>query len=592
MDQLEPRPDDGLSGSPEVAPGTVVTVPPDVSPAAARSSRRRWVVAGAVTALVAAATVAAALILGAKPLPEAYRYLPAERAAVVLELRLDLPGDQRQQLGNFLAHFPGFADQSTLTTKIDDTLEGLIDTVSNGTVDFATGIRPLLAGPTVAAFAPDALSTMGTDANSHVGGLVVATTDGSLTCDMVIGSSIARETHRGVAIQTLQDDVVCAVDGPFLLFGGIADVRAGIDAHLDHTGIDTNEVFKAARNGLSGDQLALVYVDGKKLAEMIRSRVPWLGTVQALAFDLPDWLIVGFRAAGDALQMEVHSPPRPEAQLGASVPTGPPPSSSQFGELLPADALGFVEAHGVGVHLQRVLARLEIDPEQAAVVAQIEGLLAAVGGVENATGWIADVGVAAIPSADDAGVILLLSGPDPETVANRLIQLHNLLVLASIGTDVTVVDTEHDGVTISKVDLGDLKALLSGLGLDPGILGSGALDSVPRVSFSLAARGNVLMVGIGDGVVERVLDTTASSSLASTPAYKRALELVGSPNDLEAYVAIDNALAWAETGMSLDGGAMGSIQDLKPYLAHLAAFGGATTSNSTGGRSRFVITVK
>src|SRR5689334_612853 len=104
------------------------------SPAAASGSRVRWMLALGVVALAAIVAVGAIVILGSKPTPPALAYIPSD-STVVVELRPDLPGDQVQKLGNLLAHFPGFLDQSTLPAKLDEAFSKLVGQASNGSVD-------------------------------------------------------------------------------------------------------------------------------------------------------------------------------------------------------------------------------------------------------------------------------------------------------------------------------------------------------------------------------------------------------------------------------------------------------------------------
>lgn len=576
MDEMEPRPESIIDQATPDAPTVAVT-----ADAVAGASRRgRWILAGLVSVLVIAGAIAAAVILGAKPLPEAYRYLPAN-SLIVGEMRPDLPGDQRQHLGNFLAHFPGFADQSILTAKIDETLDRLVSGASSGSVDYATRVKPLLAGPLVFGAGAEGLKGRA--------GLMVATTDGAVTCQIVFGSAAALETYRGVALESATGDLACARDGRFMLIGDPASLRGGIDAHLDHRGVDSASRFTAARQRITGDQVALVYVDRDALttlaSEFMQGLVPGGGVDSALTENVAEWLVIGIRVVDDAIQVEMQAAPIKDVALGSSVPTDPPPSASRFAALLPTGTLGFVEVHGVGANLQRGLAILKANSAQADAVTQIEQALAAVGGIENVAAWIEDAGIAVVPTADAVGGIVLLGGTDRATVDSRVTQIRNLLVLASIGSDITVRDTEHAGVKISTVDLGDLSSLLPALGVDAGpIIGA-------RLALSLAARDDVLMLAIGDGVIEDVLDTATGSSLKSSAAYGRVAQLVGSPNDVELFVALDGLLGYLEANLpaALDDP---SWTELKPYLDHLASFGEANLTTTSGGQSRVVITVK
>lgn len=575
-----------VSNEPEVASEGVVTPIPDVTPVTAAtavatgSGRTRWIVAGLVSILVIAGAVGAALILGAKPLPEAFRYLP-EDSVIVAEIRPDLPGDQRQHLGNFLAHFPGFADQSNLPAKIDETLDRLVGSVSAGSIDYATRVKPLIVGPIVVGASVDGLKNRAA--------LLVATTDGQVTCAIAFGSATALETHRNVVLESVHGDMACARDGRFMLVGDPASVRAGIDAHLDSKGVDRNSRFIAARQRLDGDQVAIAYVDGPALttlAEKFADSVsPGSGLGSIIAGRVPDWIVIGMRVVDDAVQVELQSAPIKGDVLASSVPTDPPPASSRFASLLPSNTFGFIEVHGVGANLQRAFAIVKNDPSKADAVSQIEQALAAVGGIQNVAAWIEDAGIAVVPAGGGVGGAVLLRGSDAAAVESRITQIRNLLVLASTGTDITVHDTEHGGIKITNVDLGDLSKLVPGLGVDAGS-GVGA-----RLSLSIAARDDVLILAIGEGVMERVLDTATGSSLKATGAYTHVAGLVGSPNDVEVFVAIDGLLGYLSSNLpaGLDGA---TWAEFKPYLDHLAAFGEANVTTDAGGRSRLVITVK
>lgn len=561
---------------------------PNQGPAARGSSgRARWLIGGAVAVLAVVGAIAAAVILGAKPLPEAFRYLPAD-SVVVVELRPDLPGDQKQHLGNLLAHFPGFADQSSLEAKLDETFGRLVSSASGGSVDYTTRIKPLLAGPMVMAIGNDALAAMSSAGATDAGrGLFVATTTGTVSCDLVFGSSSAVETHRGVEIRSVQDNASCAMDGHFMLVGDTASIRAGLDAHADKKGLDTNGNFSAARSRLTGDQLGMVYLDGKATANLIQSAAPSAGLDAAVTASVPDWMVIGLQVVDDAIQVEVRSAAVAAPSLPSGVPTAPPAATSHFAPMLPGDTFGFVEVHGAGANIQRALATLKADASQAEMVDQVEKALAAAGGIENLAAWIEDVGVAAVPTDTGVGGVILIRGSDATAVTSRVAQVKNLLILASTGTDITVKDTDHGGVTVTTVDLGDLQSLLSGLGADAGVPIAGQ-----RVAFSMASRDDVLILAVGDGVMDRVLDTGSGSSLASTSSYRRTVGLVGSPNDVEVYLAIDGLMGWVETQFPADMDITTWTTDIKPYLEHLAAFGEASLASDTGGSSRIVITVK
>ena len=79
-----------------------------------------------IVALIVGVTAIATLSLtGSSPTSTVAGYVPADSVAYG-ELRLDLPGDQRQEVGEFLSKFPGFADQAALETKLDEVLDRLL----------------------------------------------------------------------------------------------------------------------------------------------------------------------------------------------------------------------------------------------------------------------------------------------------------------------------------------------------------------------------------------------------------------------------------------------------------------------------------
>src|SRR5664279_6518934 len=102
----------------------------------------RWGVALVVVALVVDAA-----------LPEAKRIVPTD-TVVYLEGRADLPGDQRQNVGNIIARFPGFKDQASLDAKIDQALEQLLQ---KSGISWTTDLKPWVVGEVGVAVTRDVL---------------------------------------------------------------------------------------------------------------------------------------------------------------------------------------------------------------------------------------------------------------------------------------------------------------------------------------------------------------------------------------------------------------------------------------------------
>ena len=99
-----------------------------------------------MVALVVGASAAVTLALtGSSPNASILGYVPGDSLAYA-EVRLDLPGDQRQQVAAFLSKFPGFADQAALDTKIGETLDQLVGKASDGKQSYTKDIAPWFGG--------------------------------------------------------------------------------------------------------------------------------------------------------------------------------------------------------------------------------------------------------------------------------------------------------------------------------------------------------------------------------------------------------------------------------------------------------------
>ena len=97
----------------------------------------RWAVALVVVALVVATASAAFIALAGAGAPSTVAAWAPADSAIFAEARVDLPGDQRAKLAEFLSAFPGFADQSALETKLDEIYDKLAHEAS-ASVDYST----------------------------------------------------------------------------------------------------------------------------------------------------------------------------------------------------------------------------------------------------------------------------------------------------------------------------------------------------------------------------------------------------------------------------------------------------------------------
>ena len=555
----------------------------------APASGGRWLLAFGTAGAVLVLTAAAIVLLGARPTPEALRYIPGD-VAIVAELRMDLPGDQFQKIGNLLAHFPGFKDQSTLPAKIDEALGRIVTSTTKGAVDYATQLQPWLAGPVFAGARAGDVSGASRDF------LVVATTDGKVTCDAIFkGATATTETYRGVAVEmaaaTAAGTEACALDGRYGLIGSIAMVHAGLDAHADHTGIDTQSTYRTARESIAADQLVSVYAGRDAMSGF--GAVPSTLGLTPLASDaigaaisrLPAWTMVALHAEDDGVVLDVVTAAVPAASggTGSPRPTLPPGSASRIAPLLPADTLAFAELHGAGIAAGNGLAALRTDPTFSGPLSQVDGALTILGGADQLVGWVDDLGIVVVPDGSTVAGGVILMAADDATASAKADQIRGVLSVAGLSGGFTTHDTTVNGTTVTTVDLGDVSTLLqsAGTGLD---VPSGHLV------LSLAAHGSAVIIG-SETFAGRILQEQTAGALADQASYRHALDKVAAKNVGQLYLGATAALSLAENAMP--GTQRPQFEDsVKPYVEPFDVILATVSMDNGAVRFRLVATVK
>jgi Protein of unknown function (DUF3352) len=575
----------------EPAPGVDDTpapagTPPVVSGDGAASSRTRWAIGLGVAGLAIAVAIAAFIVLGSRPAPEALKYIPSD-AAVVAEVRMDLPGDQLQKLGNLLAHFPGFKDQSTLTDKIDESISRLVGQESNGSVDYRTDLKPWLSGPVFAGM----WLPSGGDAGGAARGLVSATTTGTVSCDTPFkGQSVTHESYRGLNLFLGPNDMTCVLEGRQALLGDVASVKAGIDAHASGGGMDRKNAYGGARASLQGDQLATFYVDGAAYGSFfsgVGGATPMLADLSVLTGSLPSWAITGIRAEDDALVIDGFTGPAAEPTAGATPGVSllplPPAHASAIAPLAPANTLVYAEAQGAGVSLQNLISRLRTIPDLATAFQMLDGA----GGADQLVGWVQDVGIIVVNgSGKPTGGIALVAADDSEA-AQRVATITGLIALAGLGASgIETHESTIAGVAVTTISITDLGALVPPGQLPPGV----ELPSDAKVEFSIAAKGRVILLGTGEDFMTAVLNTQPGAGLADQAFYKQATSRALANSRMSLYLGVRDLVSFAEPFIP-EADKASWESDIKPYAAPFQAVSITSTTEASGSHSRLTITV-
>ncbi|MBM4407994.1 MAG: DUF3352 domain-containing protein [Chloroflexi bacterium] len=556
--------------------------PVTVAPVARRGGTNgaRWGIALLVTAAVLGiASVGLVMLSSSGTTSTLVQYVPAD-AYGYLEIRLDAPGDQRQNVANVLAKFPGFADQATLGTKLDEALDQLLARSAPTAGTFSRDIRPWL-GDSIA-LAATGLPDPGALSGSGGGGLLLVATKDPEAARSYIRTSVAPDaattTYGGVELSVIEDGgrrMLLGVVGNVLIGGDEGSVRAAIDTRGAST-FGEQPAFRAAAAATPGDRLAFAFLDLHRLVGGLGQMVQPLQPSGPLSPEsLPSWVALVVRAEPDALTATVAFE---SASLG-------PTNANHVSRLaphLPPTTLAAVELHNLGDAILAGFNAVRESAEGQAAAEQIDQALQALGGAEELVGWIGDGSVALLANGSGpphAG--LLIRATDAEQATERLVQLRNLISLIGGSSGVTFSEATRGDVTITLYDVGP--AELVGESPPPIAIGD-------RLVVAVAQREDLVIVGIGPAFVDEVLDTASGESLASTERYGTALDRAGKSNAGQLYVDIVRLLEVVVATMPEDDLAF-YRREIAPYLEPLQAGAGSV---SAGDRFwvRLVVTVK
>ncbi|TFG69338.1 MAG: DUF3352 domain-containing protein [Thermomicrobiales bacterium] len=600
--------DSSSSGTSDHAGDVTWATPEPVLPTAAprRRSRLRWVAAIAVVALVVGASSAvAALITGASTDSAVVGYVPAD-TTMYGEVRLDLPGDQRQAVGSFLQNFPGFADQASLDGKLDEVLDDLIRNATEGAQTYTGDIKPWFGGELAASVGPlppvSALSGTGSMKSSRALA-VVSIKDAALARSWLAsaladkGASTATETYQGTTITTF-DDVdgftagYAIVNGEVVVLGDLVSVKAAIDSNGD-SGFASEPGPKAAFASVDSDYVAFGYIAIRPLldwsSELPDAAISGGAGVATSALNdsmlelLPDWTASWLRFESDALVMEV-SAPTPETQIGPTENR-----TSNVIEHVPSSAVFAVTTNDLGTTLQKTIDRYASDPAIGPKLEEFDQALGLIGGREAAFGWIGDAAFVVDARGDepDGGIII---APSDQAAAKQLFTaLRTLIALGGGQAGFSVSDETYKGVAITTVDLGDLSSLA-------GLAGAqGAPVPVPtgKIQISFAVTDEVVVIGFGSGFVKGVIETTPATSLAADPTYNGLAAQAG-PGTGTTFIDITALRGMIETAMAAadKAGHSDYEADVKPFLDPFDAFFASSSIEGDLARSEIFITVK
>ena len=588
---IPPAPAEAAAGS---ATGPSAVLQPVVTPR--RGGAIRWLAAAIAIVLVVGVTAGATMLLtGRAEDPNAFRYLPAD-TALVMEVRPDLPGDQKEKLAGLLSKFPGFADQSALPQKIDEVLDRVSDAVAKQDVDYLNRVKPFLGGPIVVAVTdvPDAADA--SDHQSLDGFVAILTVDEGSTCASRLGPAVDSTPHGSTAISIVELDgkrVACAVDGRQLIVGGVDDVARALDTKAGTTSLADDADLEAARAQLGGDTSALVFVSRAGVGRILEraKTAPTMPGMPALdASTVPAWLVGALRIEDQGLVFHVLAP-LPASQTAASsaspAPSLPAAKTSTLAPRLPASTIGEIEIRDFGTSLDRALTQLQANPMTADTLKQVDTALGILGGRAKITGWMGDAAIVVTEEDETYFAGLVIETPKPEDAQATFTQLRTLLALGG-GSAFSAQDEPYGDGQITTITV-DLQQLGPTLGIP-----AEKLAELPKtIDLAYTVQNGAVVIGVGSAFVKSVVDTTAGHSLADQPRYKDAMALIGASNSGQAYADLAVGLEAIEERALPKASADERARferDIQPYLEPLDAAAWSATFDGGFAHLRFAIT--
>jgi hypothetical protein len=568
------RPTPGaVGGGPSGEGATAAGDPRDRAAAAPAAPRRRlalrWVLAILGVVIVAAGSLLIVSLASGRPATSvALGYMPST-VTTYTEVRLDLPGDQRQKLAAFLhaGKFPGFADQAQIQPKVEDVYDRIIRLISSDQQTYTANIQPWFGGQlALGQGVPNAggLGPMATAAADMIG--VATITDRAKAIDwltsVIGGSNVNRSTYNGADLFGAADGTtrpfLVAVTDKVLIVGPEADVKAAVDSGGNGSFAQDADV-KAALATIDRDYVGLSIGRLKSMFESLAKTMAATqpGVLEKTQLDetffamVPAWQVSTIRFDDDALTSTVVEP---SWSIGYDAKNE---TSDVLGHV-PSNAVAYFEVHDVGPALTALLAKFRVLPETKPFFDQYDQALSIVGGSDAVLGWWGDAAVVVAPGPDNTIGGGILVHPRDGAAADRLLTtVRGFISLAGGSAGVVLHDEDHNGTKITVVDLS-------------GVPGMGQLPPGYKSEIAFAVNQDVAVVGYGRDFVASVLDVGPGRSLADDARFKALLSRTGTENISASFVDIGAIRKLVEPVFQASIPAekwAAYLKEIQPYLA-------------------------
>lgn len=542
--------DESLAASPVVDTSRPVLA----APVGARTSRWRWV-AAAVATLVVVALVAGIVFFGARQATPSLvaQFAPADAAAYA-ELRLDLPGDQRDRLVSFFGHFPGFADPASFQQKIDETLSNALRRSGTG-LDWAADVDPWFGGQ-IGFFTSSLAPSYGVPPSFSV---VLSVKDRARLDEMVAArtaeSGMQQEDYNGQTIWSgnataANQRISFAVTGEALVISARnEDLKAALDVKAGEVaGLADDAFFTGQLAHMHADRLALFYYD---YSSLIKSMPPAVSLVPAGCLDdlqaAADIRLLGeLRAEADHIAANIRS----QYPTAGNLPPAPANRRTALAESMPAGTLAYVEMRqidaGIKYLVDELLSCMNGTAPGGIDLSLIEQFIGTT--PQDYFDFLDDAAFAVTLNDGKVGGGLVATVDDENVARARVERLLAAVRLAGgLGGGLTIEEEQHGNAAITVIRF-------AAAGLPVG----------EAPSMSITVSGGRMYLGLDD-FVTAALDRTAADSLAAAPRLQQALSGAGAENAGIVYVDIAAMRGFLESMMPV-GARADYDTEAKPFL--------------------------
>jgi hypothetical protein len=512
-------------------------------PSAPRATRPRWAVGAVAAVVLLAAGMGAVLgsyLVNARgaSMSAVATHVPAD-AFLYVEVRMDLPGDQRTRLREVLARFPGIDPDIVLGPELDAFLDGALADAGVA-YDYSSDVRAWFDGQLSLAVLD---YPSGDPMRVELPGVVVAlgSTDAaaatSLTdavrSDVGMGAPFSSTTHDGVTIWSLDLDpwtaemmggagfAYAVTDETVLLSMSRDDLVTALDVRAGRRdGLSGRSELQTFLPRLAADPALLMVVDSEPMIAQLRADMAAIEPALADALGTmlegqPTFSVMTGRFVSDGLRLEAIS----------AAPTGVYAMRNARRDLagaIPDDAIFYAESGNLGPILAQLVATtkatMAADPMGADQLAEVETFEMALGTtLESFVEWIGDGALAIGWDGQEPYLGAVLDADDAEAAGARLAQLTALARLALLdpqsATTVTVDERVVSGVDVTTIRVA----------MPP----DASMMNLDELAIEYALDQGRVLIGVGDRFMERSLTVDDGDRLAGNARFVAAIDGVG-----------------------------------------------------------------